>query len=344
MTVPPGVTVKNIVLCFDHTDEHPGFRDASNTEMLFRLLDGTDQLTWYHSGTAIRNSRRIAPGRHGDSVSEARAAIVEAYRFLGDAWDPGDRIFVFGGGEGGHRAGELATLLGTVGLLPAHSEVVLDYALATYVLPRTPRTPQDWRQIRVLAAQLVGDRDPAVPVRFVGLWNATATRGTKQRMGPLPTVESGRHAVAVDGGRRTMRYCEHLDEVWFRGTRRDVAGGTERVLAAGRYRIRLDPGRGDCRGARGCRQDRVPHRSRRAVGDDAGDRSVPAPAGRQGARQRGAVSAFASALLAAPAPRVSNGPMPSGWPEVSDWCTRRSPRPRSATSSPPSRRDMAAFD
>ncbi|MUL81529.1 MULTISPECIES: DUF2235 domain-containing protein [unclassified Mycolicibacterium] len=217
--------MKNIALCFDHTDEHPGLRDASNTEMLFRLLDDTDQLTWYHSGTAMRHGRRITPGRRGDSVSEARAAIVEAYRFLGDAWDPGDRIFVFGGGEGGHRAGELATLLGTVGLLPAHSDDVLEYALATYVLPRTARTPQDWRQIRVLAAQLFGDRDPAVPVRFVGLWNATATPGTKQRMGPLPTVESGRHAVAVDGGRRTIP-CGSLDEVWFRGARCDITGGT----------------------------------------------------------------------------------------------------------------------
>ncbi|WP_441962479.1 phospholipase effector Tle1 domain-containing protein [Mycolicibacterium houstonense] len=216
--------MKNIALCFDHTDQHPGLRDASNTELLFRLLDDADQLTWYHSGTVPREGRRRPPGRRGDSVSEARAAIVEAYRFLGDAWDPGDRIFVFGGGEGGHRAGELATLLGTVGLLPAHSDDVLDYALATYVLPRTARTPQDWRHVRVLAAQLFGDRDPAVPVRFLGMWNATATPGTKQRMGPLPTVESGRHAVAVDGGRRTMR-CDCLDEVWFRGSRSDVTGG-----------------------------------------------------------------------------------------------------------------------
>lgn len=217
--------MKNIVLCFDHTDEHPGLRDASNTEVLFRLLDDTDQLTWYHSGTALRPGRRITPGRRGDSVSEARAAIVEAYRFLGDAWDPGDRIFIFGGGDGAHRAGELATLLGTVGLLPAHSDDVLDYALATYVLPRTERTPQDWRHIKVLAAQLFGDRDPAVSVRFVGLWNATATPGSKRRMGPLPTVESGRHAVAVNGGRRTMR-CDTLDEVWFRGARCDITGGT----------------------------------------------------------------------------------------------------------------------
>lgn len=224
MTVPPGVAVKNIVLCFDHTDEHPELRDASNAEMLFRLLADTDQLTWYHGGTGGRPGRRLTPGRREQSVGEARAAIVEAYRFLGDAWDPGDQIFVFGGGEGGHRAGELATLLGTVGLLPAHSDAVLDYALATYVLPRTARTPQDWRQIRVLAAQLFGDRDPAVPVRFVGLWNATATPGAKQRMGPLPTVESGRHAVAVDGGRHTMR-CDNLDEVWFRGARCDITGG-----------------------------------------------------------------------------------------------------------------------
>ncbi|MDH6197969.1 uncharacterized protein (DUF2235 family) [Mycobacterium frederiksbergense] len=216
--------MKNIVLCFDHTDDRSGPRDATNTGMVFRLLDGADQLSWYHRGAATRHGRGLTPGRRRDSVSEARAAIGEAYRFLGDAWDPGDRIFVFGGGEGGHRAGELATLLGTVGLLPTHSDDVLDYALDTYVLPRTARTAQDWKQLRVLAAQLFGDRDPALPVQFVGLWNAIATPGTKHRMGPLPTVEAGRHAMAVDGGRRVMRYREGLEEVWFRGSGSDVTG------------------------------------------------------------------------------------------------------------------------
>ncbi|MFN3002935.1 phospholipase effector Tle1 domain-containing protein [Mycolicibacterium wolinskyi] len=217
--------MKNIVLCFDHADEHPGSRDATNTQALFGLLDSSDQINWYHPGAgATARTRRSLP-RRGNAVTEARSAIVEAYDFLRDSWEPGDHLFLFGGGYGGHRACELAALLGTVGLLPNRSDELLDYALATYVLPRTTRTAQDWQRVSKLTAQLLGDDEAVVPVRFLGMWDAKAIPGVRGSAGLLSNVETGRHAVAVGGGRRAMRRDSRLDEVWFRGAHCDIAGG-----------------------------------------------------------------------------------------------------------------------
>lgn len=218
--------MKNVVLCFDHTDERPGPRDATNTEVLFRLLDIDDeQLGWYHSGATPSRTRFSRRGR-ATAVTEARSALLEAYRFLGDCWEPGDAIYLFGGADGGHRARELAALLGSVGLLPEGSDDLVSYALATYALPRTTRTPQDWEHVKGLAAGLIGNSESTVPVKFLGLWDAVRIPGAGRRTAPLTNVEHGRHALAIDALRPASRDGGAIDEVWFRGGHCDIAGGT----------------------------------------------------------------------------------------------------------------------
>ncbi|WP_018598671.1 DUF2235 domain-containing protein [Mycobacterium sp. 155] len=220
--------MKNIVLCFDHTDQRPGPRDATNTEALFRLLDiDHDQLGWYHSGATSVRATRFPRRRRGAAVADARDALLEAYRFLGDCWEPGDAIYLFGGADGGDRARELAALLGSVGLLPERSDDLVTYALATYALPRTARTRQDWEHVNRLAAELIGDSESTVPVRFLGLWDAVRTPGARHRTGPLTNVKTGRHAMAIDA-LRPAAAGDHgaMDEVWFRGGHCDIAGGT----------------------------------------------------------------------------------------------------------------------
>jgi uncharacterized protein (DUF2235 family) len=222
--------VKNIVLCFDRARDHPGPRDATNAEALLRLLDESDeQITWYHPGTRVpaAGGRRLARLRwRGAAVDATRATIAEAYEFLVDSWEPGDRIFMFGVGRGAYCAHALTRLLGTVGVLPD----LMDYVLATYALPRTRRTPQDWRRVRLLAARLAGKREIGVPVEFLGLWDMVKVPGRQATREPLTNVVAGRHAVAVDGGHvpladQLVSSPECVEEVWFRGAHRDVVGG-----------------------------------------------------------------------------------------------------------------------
>ncbi|HYZ69944.1 MAG TPA: DUF2235 domain-containing protein [Mycobacterium sp.] len=214
--------MKNLVLCFDRARDHPGMRSATNAETLLRLLDKNgDQLTWYHSGVSD-SGRRL---RWWEAAADdARAAITEAYEFLIDWWQPGDRIFVFGVGRGGHCAHALARLLGTVGMLPE----LMDYVLAAYAMPRTRRTPEDWLRVTRLAAELAGNCEIGVPVEFLGLWDVKRIPGAPRSSEPL-NVRTGRHAVAVDGGHgpfgEHVPASDNLEEVWFRGAHCDVAGG-----------------------------------------------------------------------------------------------------------------------
>jgi uncharacterized protein (DUF2235 family) len=227
--------VKNIVLVFDRTREHPGRRDATNAETLFRLLDKDGQIVWYHIGTRtplLARGVKAALRWREAAIADARAGIAEAYAYLIDTWEPGDRIFMFGVGPGAFCARELARLLGTIGLMQAHRDDLVNYVLATYALPRTRRTPQDWRRVTRLTAKLSGQREIAVPVQFLGLWDTVKVPGSRStKADPLPNVVAGRHAVAIDGGNGP--FAEHLvasederiEEVWFRGAHCDIAGG-----------------------------------------------------------------------------------------------------------------------
>jgi uncharacterized protein (DUF2235 family) len=221
--------MKNLVLCFDRAGHYPGARDATNAERLFRMLDNDDeQVTWYDAGVrmADRGGWHSALRWREAAAVDARTAIAEAYEFLVDRWEPGDHIYVFGVGRGGYYAQTLTRLLGTVGVLPE----LTDYVLAAYAVPRTARTPQDWRRVTLLAARLAGRREIGVPVQFLGLWDAVKVPGLTRRSmpAPMPNVLSGRHAVAIDGafGERLVGSAsERIEEVWFRGAHSDVAGG-----------------------------------------------------------------------------------------------------------------------
>ena len=220
--------MKNIVLCFDRARDHPGPRDATNAESLLRLLDESDeQITWYHPGTRVAPSdgHKLARLRWREAAAEdARATIAEAYEFLVDWWEPGDRIYMFGVGRGAYCAHALTRLLGTVGVLPD----LMDYVLAAYAVPRTRRSPQDWRRLELLAARLAGHREIGVPVQFLGLWDMVNVPGRQAAREPLTNVVAGRHAVAVDGRlgpRHLVAAPDCVEEVWFRGAHCDVAGG-----------------------------------------------------------------------------------------------------------------------
>jgi hypothetical protein len=217
--------MKNIVLCFDRARDHPGPREASNAEALLRLLDESgEQVTWYHPGTRppTTERRRSARLRWREAADDdARATIAEAYEFLVDWWQPGDRIFIFGVGRGASCAHALTRLLGTVGVLPE----LMDYVLAAYAVPRTRRSAGDWQRVTLTAARLAGHREIGVPVQFLGLWDMAKVPGRQET--PVTNVVAGRHAVAVEGPLpgHLVGAPECVEEVWFRGAHCDVAGG-----------------------------------------------------------------------------------------------------------------------
>jgi hypothetical protein len=222
--------VKNIALCFDRSD----VGGTSNAAALVELLSCDEgQMVWSRTDPA-RTGRPGLPGlrRRSPQSATARAVIAEAYEFLVEHWVPGDRILVFGAGRGAFCARALTRLLGTVGVLrdTDPSGCLRDYVLATYAVPRTRRDAADWRRIADLAVALAGGCSVAVDVEFLGLWDTVAVPGAPRQETPesLPNVRAARHAVAIDGGPFGAQSLEatsaDVQEVWFRGSHRDVTG------------------------------------------------------------------------------------------------------------------------
>lgn len=227
----------NFVMGFDDGGEQGRSGHPTNLRRLFDQLDGSqpaEQVAWYDSG--LDNA---APARNGAACDRARDSVVEAYLFLVDWWLPGDRIFLFGVGRGAYCARALTRLLNTVGVLGEGAEDLVDYVLATYALPRTHRTAADWERLALVASALTGESAPdvAVEVSFLGLWDTTKVPGlpklsTETDTDALANVVAGRHAVAIDQPRSPLGEflmspvtATHIEEVWFRGTHADIAGG-----------------------------------------------------------------------------------------------------------------------
>jgi uncharacterized protein (DUF2235 family) len=231
--------MKNLVLCFDSTTNRPGPHDATNAETLFRLLAADDdrQLTWYDAGEAVLNSARLvnpaARRLRRNIATAARESVIDAYFFLAEHWEHGDRIFLLGAGRGAYCARALARMLGTVGIMADRADHVVEYALAAFALPGQTRTAQDWQQIHHMACALEDRDDVAVPVHFLGLWDTVKVPGTAAVCDEdwLGNVVTGRHAVAIDGGSGPFGECrvgrnhDAISEVWFRGAHCDVVGG-----------------------------------------------------------------------------------------------------------------------
>jgi uncharacterized protein (DUF2235 family) len=224
--------VKNIVMCFDH--DRASSRATTNVGALAGLIDQTE-LTWYHSGAA-----QSAP-EHRRRGGGSYPSLADAYLFLVDAWVPGDRVFVFGAGCGAFCARALTRLLNTVGVLSPRPDIpddlregLLEYVLENWALPFSHRTPEDWRRLGRLAADLVA-AEP-VPVHYLGLWDTVKVPGLLRVSSPgddaLANVVTGRHAVAIDERRIPAQVqlvspatADRIEEVWFRGTHADITGG-----------------------------------------------------------------------------------------------------------------------
>jgi hypothetical protein len=191
---------------------------------LVGLLEQSEQqIAWYH-GDVVDYWQR-------DALAGARTAIETAYQFLSRTWEPGDRIFVFGAGRGGYCAHALARLLGTVGVLPPIWDDLVDFALDAYALPRTTRTTRDWWRVRQLIGDLNGGVDIAIPVAFLGTWDAIGAPALPAPPADaLANVVAGRHALALDGTGPSRQIvptaADGVEVAWFRGGHRDIAGGS----------------------------------------------------------------------------------------------------------------------
>ena len=250
---------KNIVICCDGTGNEVG-ANLSNVLKLFRIVEKNDsQIVFYDPGVGTLSS--------SDPWSQLKAKwylvlglttgygldanILDAYNFLVQRYEPGDKIFLFGFSRGAYTVRTLAGFLRLVGLVPSPQSNLSDYALTAYKKAATKNDLKiGGRFERIIATQ-------RVPIHFVGVWDTVSSvivprpdRFYLPSLQELPFTKKNqyvnvfRHAVALDERRRMFRLnawtepqefkpnpfadaisAQDVKQVWFAGVHSDVGGG-----------------------------------------------------------------------------------------------------------------------
>ncbi len=257
---------RNIVICCDGTANEFA-ADRTNVVKLFYTLeqDQARQIAFYHPGlgtmepagaltTPTRKITRLLGMAVGYGLGND---IRDAYAFLMDNFQDGDKVYLFGFSRGSYTARAVCSLLRMYGLIHAGNGPLVPYAvrmmMAIEKLHEAKQTKKGSTQQEDDAIanyfRLADDfkntmcRTGCKP-HFVGVWDTVSSVGWKDNPLKLPfsadnpDINIGRHAIAIDERRaffRTNRWVpstlpgEHgpkdLLQVWFAGVHCDVGGG-----------------------------------------------------------------------------------------------------------------------
>lgn len=258
---------KNIVVLCDGTANQVNILSQTNVLRLARLVQKTGgdqrQVVFYDPGLGTEG----APGALtpvGRKVTKflglafgygLKKNLSDAYAFLVQHYEPGDRIYIFGFSRGAYTARALTGLLQRVGLLERGCENLIPFAIRYFQVQdnhqlnffkqRFSRTYHlAWRDVapgieQIPALQKKAGRPSrgVIPVHFLGVWDTVKSIGTLRRQIVLPDTEwlpnmiNGRHAVALDEKR-----SQYQPELWESDT---DAGHAARVEARRRPNLPL---------------------------------------------------------------------------------------------------------
>ncbi|EIM30452.1 DUF2235 domain-containing protein [Microvirga lotononidis] len=240
--------MKNVVVCCDGTaNEFAG--NKTNVLRTYSVIAQSDrQVAAYLPGIGTMEP----PGALSDIGRRfvrfmARAVgygleheIRKAYAYISRAYEPGDKLYLFGFSRGAYTVRAVASLLRMYGLLHRDAEDLVPYAIR-YLMAASEDTSSFAKAFRTAAdfkrTFSVGQCRP----HFVGVWDTVSSVGWLANPLRLPftawndEIEHGRHAISIDERRaffRTNLWIQRAPvtrgdfvQVWFAGCHCDVGGG-----------------------------------------------------------------------------------------------------------------------
>jgi hypothetical protein len=240
---------KNIVICCDGTGNDFDNADTdSNVVKLYRCLTiDRNQVAYYHPGVGTMGdpTRRFWIGRQWSRIrglafgAGLKANVADAYRYLMNTYEDGDRIFLIGFSRGAYTVRVLAGLIHMFGLACAGNEGLIPYIMrlfskwsraSNYKIP-TATTDEAFKW---------GFSHSDVNIHFCGLWDTVSSYGWIYKPiklpfeGNNPIIRTGRQAISIHerrcfysdrlwatpGGGST----QNIRQVWFAGVHSDVGG------------------------------------------------------------------------------------------------------------------------
>ncbi len=249
---------KSLVVCCDGTWNEPDKRNdgaavPSNVAKLALGVvsgDGSDQALYYQPGVGTTPDERLLGGAFGLGLSRN---VCNAYRFLAQNFESGDKLYLFGFSRGAYTARSLAGMIRNCGILCVQHADQVEEAFALY-RDRTSETHP-----RALASQIFRDMyaHDDDEIHFIGVWDTVGALGIptelpgwdwlSQRLhgwerlwGFHDTqlsshVRHAYHALSIDETREPFQPtlwtqdpdpgAQTLEQVWFAGVHTDVGGG-----------------------------------------------------------------------------------------------------------------------
>lgn len=276
---------RNIVILSDGTGNEIK-QNLSNVLKLYQCLArDEDQLSFYDPGigtiadaggwSRLRNKAGAIWGLATGQGLDRN--VLDAYRYLVRTWEPGDTVFLFGFSRGAYTVRVLAGFVHLVGLLHREQENLANHAFVAY--KKAAHTDRNFDRAKARGNLEIAWRVQEVmqtrhvPIRFVGCWDTVASvivpRADRFFIPSLqtlpytrtnPSVQSFRHALAIDEKRRMFRVnswlepqvyvserwgdrdgapAQDISQMWFAGSHSDVGGGyPEDESGAAKYPLR----------------------------------------------------------------------------------------------------------
>jgi len=251
---------KNIVICCDGTGNEFGDHNSNVVKLYSTLIiDGTRQIGYYHPGVGTMGD----PTAH-NKISKAWSTIMglafgsgllanvgDAYRYLMNSYQEGDRIFIFGFSRGAYTARALAGLLHMFGLLCPGNDGLIPYIIRLFA--KRTRKAAGMTHTFEVATEFKATFCRHCPIHFAGVWDTVSSVGwvwdplklpyTAQN----PDMATGRHAVSIDERRCYFQNNlwgkplpgQNIKQVWFAGVHSDI-GGSYAEMESGLSKITLE--------------------------------------------------------------------------------------------------------
>ena len=226
---------KNIIIFMDGTGNEFGKNITNVVETYILATKSNNQQVYYDPGVGTggylyeEGTGKLKAAYDGGTGTGVHKNVEQAYLYLMEKYNPGDKVFIFGFSRGAFSARSLAGMLYRVGLLPANHDNQLEYASKYYLDKKHHKILDDFK----------ANFCRPCPVHFIGVWDTVdstiLTEGAKFTDTRLnPEVTYAYHAVAIDERRKDFPVTlwdqknlspgQTMEQVWFAGVHSNVGG------------------------------------------------------------------------------------------------------------------------
>ncbi|WP_285275066.1 DUF2235 domain-containing protein [Halopseudomonas bauzanensis] len=244
---------RRLILCLDGTwNSNDKSSKVTNVIKLLRSIpsvadDGTSQILYYGRGVGTAKGDKMRGGFSGAGLD---SNVIDGYRFLGNNYQPGDEIYLFGFSRGAYTARSLAGLINLAGIF--HASCLgkpLDRLLE--IRRSDQYTDNDARKAAITTIENL-ERYEQVTIKCVGVWDTVGSLGIPGDWAKTlsfasrwyfhdvhlgPHIEVALHALAIDEKRaafpptlwekpidQPLPPGQIVEQVWFSGVHSNIGG------------------------------------------------------------------------------------------------------------------------